>query len=610
MKMLKAELIHRLDRMTLEKFRKRDEAFHLVVAIGGLLAAAKPKHQDPILKILSEVISSIDSATLAQEDRDDVESKEEKNGPLMLNNSIDKMETESSGLQSPDTELSKTKFMESVAGKADDGGGQKEKVKKEKRSAEDGLLLTFEQLGILQHAVVSMIDECGLGKAAHLRATQTSLKDGLKEQEDVGMNLWCSFVFQRSVIPGQTPGIKAYRNYERFAWKRALMRFWDKILVLCVTSLGKDIFKEPYLSSDRLEILKQTPKRARDERILIEWINSLLESFMEQAAMNNSSGMQVSPPGAKDSTKKIASTSDKKNTKASSSRTPTLSSTNELKSDSSVVKNKNQDIEYEQSMFQSQITAKAHSHIPLRRIKNLGFIMEDGGLLLLKILDMLEPGSVDWEKIGFEPMTLFQRSFNYNSIVKVASLEPFMLQLNFIGGEDLGNGNRKLTLALLWQLMRYHLYTFLEQVHKVSVNRGGGLVLAIRDGETRFSDKHVLAWANEIIEEAYELRGEPEIPDGKFSLTSKCKIRSFKEDHLKDSIYFMLLIWAMKPLSIKWSFVAPGKTQQEKLRNARYVVSIARKLGTMVMVSPEDIVQGSTKVLKLFLGALLGLTIG
>eukprot|EP00466_Bigelowiella_natans_P005586 jgi/Bigna1/89248/estExt_fgenesh1_pg.C_460035 len=475
MKMLKAELIHRLDRMTLEKFRKRDEAFHLVVAIGGLLAAAKPKHQDPILKILSEVISSIDSATLAEEDRDDVESKEEKNGPLMLNNSIDKMETESSGLQSPDTELSKTKFMESVAGKADDGGGQKEKVKKEKRSAEDGLLLTFEQLGILQHAVVSMLDEC----------------DGLKEQEDVGMNLWCSFVFQRSVIPGQTPGIK-----------------------------------EPYLSSDRLEILKQTPKRARDERILIEWINSLLESFM----------------GAKDSTKKIASTSDKKNTKvsfagmtkmlkASSSRTPTLSSTNELKSDSSVVKNK------------SLINR---------------FIMEDGGLLLLKILDMLEPGSVDWEKIGFEPMTLFQRSFNYNSIVKVASLEPFMLQLNFIGGEDLGNGNRKLTLALLWQLMRYHLYTFLEQVHKVSVNRGGGLVLAIRDGETRFSDKHVLAWANEIIEEAYELRGEPEIPDGKFSLTSKCKIRSFKEDHLKDSIYFMLLIWAMKPLSIKWSFVAPG----------------------------------------------------
>ncbi len=43
--------------------------------------------------------------------------------------------------------------------------------------------------------------------------------------------------------------------------------------------------------------------------------------------------------------------------------------------------------------------------------------------------------------------------------------------------------------------------------------------------------------------------------------------------------------------------------------NARYAISIARRLGALIFMLPEDIVKGHPRMLKVFMGSVLGLII-
>ena len=56
-------------------------------------------------------------------------------------------------------------------------------------------------------------------------------------------------------------------------------------------------------------------------------------------------------------------------------------------------------------------------------------------------------------------------------------------------GNDIVNGNKKLTLALIWQLMRYHLVSFLEGLRKNSSLAGG----------KPLTDADIVSWANETV---------------------------------------------------------------------------------------------------------------
>lgn len=70
------------------------------------------------------------------------------------------------------------------------------------------------------------------------------------------------------------------------------------------------------------------------------------------------------------------------------------------------------------------------------------------GIVLLKVLDRIQPGSVNWKKVEINPNNKFKKINNCNECVNTGKDMKFSLV--GIGGVDLHDGNKKLTLALVW----------------------------------------------------------------------------------------------------------------------------------------------------------------
>jgi len=80
-------------------------------------------------------------------------------------------------------------------------------------------------------------------------------------------------------------------------------------------------------------------------------------------------------------------------------------------------------------------------------VNNLYEDVKDG-IVLLKVLDRIEPGIVNWKKVEMNCNNKFKKVNNCNEAVNVGKNMKFSLV--GIGGVDLHDGNKKLTLALVW----------------------------------------------------------------------------------------------------------------------------------------------------------------
>ncbi len=100
----------------------------------------------------------------------------------------------------------------------------------------------------------------------------------------------------------------------------------------------------------------------------------------------------------------------------------------------------------------------------ISRIRSLEFVSKDGGITLLRIIEAISPGSVEWGKVEHKLKSPFQRGINYNLIVKTVQKEPFALGLQNIGGEDLDKGNMKLTISCV------RIYLFACALKKLKFN--------------------------------------------------------------------------------------------------------------------------------------------
>lgn len=66
----------------------------------------------------------------------------------------------------------------------------------------------------------------------------------------------------------------------------------------------------------------------------------------------------------------------------------------------------------------------------------------------------------------------------------------------------------------------------------------------------------------------------------------------------------MKLTAAVEPRAINWEIVMKGETDEEKENNAKYVISIARKLGAVVFCVWEDIVNVNYKMILILVCSL------
>ncbi|KAK9684818.1 hypothetical protein RND81_10G235000 [Saponaria officinalis] len=189
------------------------------------------------------------------------------------------------------------------------------------------------------------------------------------------------------------------------------------------------------------------------------------------------------------------------------------------------------------------------------------------GWILLETLDKVSPGIVSWKAANKPPIKMpFKKVENCNQVVKLGKQLKFSL-VN-IAGNDIVQGNKKLILAYLWQLMRSNMIQLLRNLRFLSHGR-------------EINDADILEWANSLV---------------KNSGGQAC-MKSFKDRSLSDGIFFLELLSAVQPRVVNWSLVTKGKTDDEKKMNASYIISVARKLGCSIFLLPDDITEVNQKMI-------------
>ncbi|KAE8663238.1 Fimbrin-4 [Hibiscus syriacus] len=187
--------------------------------------------------------------------------------------------------------------------------------------------------------------------------------------------------------------------------------------------------------------------------------------------------------------------------------------------------------------------------------------------ILLETLEKVSPGIVNWKIANRPPIKLpFKKVENCNQVVKIGKQIKFSL-VN-IAGNDIVQGNKKLILAYLWQLMRYNILQLLKNLRFHSHGK-------------EITDVDILRWANTIVSGS-----------GRQS-----RMDSFKDKSLSDGIFFLELLSAVQPRSVNCSLVTKGVTDEQKKMNATYIISIARKLGCSIFLLPEDITEVNQKMI-------------
>jgi len=202
------------------------------------------------------------------------------------------------------------------------------------------------------------------------------------------------------------------------------------------------------------------------------------------------------------------------------------------------------------------------------------------GLGLLKVIDHIEAGLVDWKKVEMAPSNKFKKCTNNNYAVDLGKAKELNLSLVGTGGSDIVDGNKKLILGFVWQLMRKHTLKFLAEVQ------------AKKFGGKPVTDEMIVQWANETVKAS-----------GKST-----SMKNFKDSTLTDSLFFLDLLAAVDNRVINWEYVTEGKSAEDKLNNARYAISVARKLGAVIFLLPEDIVEVKPKMILTFVASIMSVS--
>jgi len=213
-------------------------------------------------------------------------------------------------------------------------------------------------------------------------------------------------------------------------------------------------------------------------------------------------------------------------------------------------------------------------------VNNLFDDVADGSLLL-QVMDHVKPGVVEWSKVNkppFKPVSAhLKKTENLNYAVELGRGSAFGFSLVGVSGKDIADGNKKLTLALVWQLMRNHLLAFLASLR---ANSGGG------------SDDEMIKWANERVA----------------SSGSSVTMRDFGDKSLGNGLFLIDLLAAIEPRAVDRKCITAGGTEDEKKLNAKYAISSARKLGCSLFCTWEDITDVKPKMILSFVATVMSFT--
>jgi len=201
------------------------------------------------------------------------------------------------------------------------------------------------------------------------------------------------------------------------------------------------------------------------------------------------------------------------------------------------------------------------------------------GTILLQAYDKVIPGSVNLRHVNKRPangneLMRFKAVENTNYAVEIGKQNRFSLV--GIQGADITDGQKTLTLGMVWQLMRKDITNTLSQ-------------LAQQLGKREIADADMVKWANDMSRKGGR----------------STSIRSFKDSSLGNAHFLLDVLNGMKSSYVDYDLVAAGNSNEEAYMNAKLAISIARKLGATIWLVPEDICAVRSRLITTFIGSLM-----
>jgi plastin-1 len=198
------------------------------------------------------------------------------------------------------------------------------------------------------------------------------------------------------------------------------------------------------------------------------------------------------------------------------------------------------------------------------------------GTILLQAYDKVIPGSVNWRHVNKPPasggeLMRFKAVENTNYSIELGKSNGFSLV--GVQGADITDGQRTLTLGLVWQLMRRDITNTLS-------------ALAQRLGKREITDSEMIRWANDMSKSGGQ----------------SSSIRSFKDKSIGTGLFLLDVLNGMKSSYVDYDLVTSGRTDEEAYANAKLSISIARKMGATIWLVPEDICQVRSRLVTTFIG--------
>ncbi|CAL2052576.1 unnamed protein product [Caenorhabditis brenneri] len=199
------------------------------------------------------------------------------------------------------------------------------------------------------------------------------------------------------------------------------------------------------------------------------------------------------------------------------------------------------------------------------------------GLVLLQLINVIQPDLVDQKKVitKFRKIGgVLEKIQNCNYVVELGKQMGFSLV--GVQGKDIVDGNRTLTLALLWQLMRAYTLSVLAK--------------CTSDGRVP-TDKDILEWANEKLK--YRGKSSP--------------LNSFHDPKISNATVILELIDTIKQGVVDIQLIndKDDNSEEGKMQAAKYAITCGRKIGAAIYALPEDIVEVNSKMVMTVFACLM-----
>ncbi|XP_029472923.1 plastin-1 isoform X5 [Rhinatrema bivittatum] len=199
------------------------------------------------------------------------------------------------------------------------------------------------------------------------------------------------------------------------------------------------------------------------------------------------------------------------------------------------------------------------------------------GLVIFQLYEMIRV-PFEWNLVNKPPYHALggnmKKIENCNYAVHIGKTKA-NFSLVGIGGQDLNEGNPTLTLALVWQIMRRYTVNVLSD---------------LGEGE-RVNDDIIIKWVNQTLVNAKKTTS----------------ITNFKDASISTSLPVLDLIDAIAPNAIHPEMVKrENLSYTDKLNNAKYAISIARKIGAQIYALPDDLVDVEPKMVMTVFACLMG----